>query len=76
MSKKDGSLSMNTETIQITGSELADRFIGDLESAGFNPYMFNEGLADKSDVFHLTLYQCTQLGMSKYEFEARLKNES
>lgn len=59
------------EILVMTGFELAERFIHNLEDAGLNPWMFNEGMAAKEDSFNLTKRQCLALGMNEYEFEAR-----
>lgn len=59
------------EILVMTGYELVERFIDRLEDAGFNPWMFNEGMVAKEDSFNLTKRQCLALGMGVYEFEAR-----
>lgn len=65
---------IDTRIVSMTGYELAARFIGELEHAGFNPYMFNEGQADYSDVFELNHQRCIALGMSEIEFNGRSQN--
>ena len=59
------------KTLHMKGSELSDRFIGILENAGLNPWMFNEGQANDDTDFYLTEEQCLALRMSIYEFQAR-----
>lgn len=67
----------NEEIIVMSGHELSERFIHkleDIEYAGFHPYMFNEGMASKSDSFRLTKKQCISLGMTEWEFHDRKQN--
>jgi hypothetical protein len=61
--------------LHMKGEELKERFIGKLEYAGYNPYMFAEGLADNNTDFYLTQEQCLALGMSKHEFQARIQEK-
>lgn len=60
-------------TLHMQGVELRTRFIGELELAGFNPYMFNEGRMDDDDYEELYEWQCLAMGMTKAEFDARAK---
>lgn len=60
--------------ISVSGKELRERFIGRLEHAGLNPWMFNEGRMDDTDSMYLSKTQCVALGMSEYEFDMRMKN--
>jgi hypothetical protein len=57
--------------LSMKGKELRSRFIDRLEYAGYNPYMFKEGLLDDSDTIFLSKKQCLNLGMTESEFEGR-----
>jgi len=66
-------LSEAVKMVAITAEELRERFILRLENAGFNPYMFNEGLVKPDEVFQLNKVQALALGMSEAEFNSRVK---
>jgi hypothetical protein len=61
----------NGKLLSMKGKELRSRFIDRLEYAGYNPYMFKEGLVDDNDIIFLSKEQCLNLGMTEYEFEGR-----
>ena len=60
------------QTLTLTGKELRSRFIGSLENAGLDPYMFANGKMSDNDRETFTKSRCLLLGMSEAEFEGRL----
>ena len=61
-------------TVDVTAGELRNRFILNLEHAGFDAYMFKEHSILDNEVFTLSKDRALKLGMSEYEFEARKKS--
>jgi hypothetical protein len=59
--------------ILMTFQELHDRFIGDLEKAGFDPYLFKDKTPNMEDDFFINEKDCLAMGMSQAEFNARKK---